>query len=37
MLTGKRPVAKGIADATASVEDGAGKIAGGVKRAGEGK
>lgn len=32
-----RPVARGIADATTSVEDGAGKIAGGVKRAGEGK
>ncbi|KAK7179057.1 hypothetical protein PSPO01_14897 [Paraphaeosphaeria sporulosa] len=32
-----RPVARGIADATTSIEDGAGKIAGGVKRAGEGK
>ncbi|KAF2712114.1 hypothetical protein K504DRAFT_531257 [Pleomassaria siparia CBS 279.74] len=32
-----RPVARGIADATTSVEDGANKIAGGVKRAGEGK
>jgi hypothetical protein len=36
-LTGNRPVARGIADATTSIEDGAGKIAGGVKRAGEGK
>lgn len=32
-----RPVARGIADATTSVEDGANRIAGGVKRAGEGK
>ncbi|KAL5393618.1 hypothetical protein PMIN02_005729 [Paraphaeosphaeria minitans] len=32
-----RPVARGIADATTSIENGAGKIAGGVKRAGEGK
>ncbi|KAF2257174.1 hypothetical protein BU26DRAFT_513873 [Trematosphaeria pertusa] len=32
-----RPVARGISDATTSVEDGANKIAGGVKRAGEGK
>jgi len=32
-----RPVARGIADATTSVEEGANKIAGGIKRAGEGK
>lgn len=32
-----RPVARGIADATTSIEDGANRIAGGVKRAGEGK
>merc|ERR1711959_282467 len=32
-----RPVARGVADATTSIEDGANRIAGGVKRAGEGK
>lgn len=32
-----KPVARGIADASTSVEEGANKIAGGVKRAGEGK
>ena len=37
VLTGKSPVARGIADATTSIEDGSNKIAGGIKRAGEGK
>lgn len=32
-----RPIARGLADASTSVEDGAARIAGGVKRAGEGK
>jgi hypothetical protein len=36
-LIDKRPVARGISDATTSIEEGANKIAGGVKRAGEGK
>lgn len=32
-----RPVARGIADVTTSIEKGANDVAGGVKRAGEGK
>lgn len=32
-----RPVARGVADVATSIEKGANDVAGGVKRAGEGK
>lgn len=32
-----RPVARGVADVSSSIEKGANDVAGGVKRAGEGK
>lgn len=32
-----RPVARGLADAATGIEDGAGKIAEGMRRAGEGR